>query len=372
MRKHIGMSLTFLALAVSLLQSPGQSVAKSGCRAATGQVVYDVPPRHPHPVSLVTVDETSTVPVIVINDDNVYYQSADFGNHWSRTDWPEGAVFSAPSNRNIIYGYVKNGIIQRSIDGGKNWTTHESTIDGVPSNQLAFKLSGGNDYIAEIDIVAVHPAKPLTVYATIRILPQRNHESTGLPSYFLEGMYVSEDGGDRWMKFSDKVGIFDRYPRRVVLGINPADTNLMFSEGERDILKSNDGGKTWNTVGESEILNQQPIERNDGDNGGSSARDSRPLNVKEFAFDPHAKDTVYMLSRKGIYQSFDAGRTWNLLDIGFDSLGTINSVAVDPSNPNILLAGSWAGLYLSKDRGCHFHQLITPSKSTANPEKTPR
>jgi len=356
------MSITFLALIASLLQSAGQSVTESGCRAATDRIVYDAPPRHPHRVALVTIDETSTNSAIVILDDDMYYKSLDYGNHWSRIDWPEGAVLSAQSNRNVAYGYVKNGIIQRSMDGGQHWTIPRITIDGVPSNQAASRISGSDSYIAEIDIAAVNPTRPLTIYATIRIVPQRNNKSTGLPSFFLEGMYVSEDGGDRWMRFSDKVGIFDEYPRRVVLGINPADTNIMFSEGERDILRSNDGGKTWDAVGESEILNSQPSERKDGDNKGPSVSDTRPLNVEEFSFESNSKDTVYMLSRKGIYRSFDAGRTWSLLNIGFDSLGTINSVAVDPSNSDILLAGSWAGLYLSEDRGCHFHQLITPSK----------
>jgi hypothetical protein len=133
-----------------------------------------------------------------------------------------------------------------------------------------------------------------------------------------------------------------------------------------------DDGKTWNAVGQSEALNRQPIEREDADNTGPPAPDQHPLIVKEFAFDSRSRDTVYILSRKGIYRSVDSGQTWTVLNLGFGNLGTINSVAVDPLNSDNILAGSWEGPYLSNDKGCHFHQLRVPSMPEGDPQVAPQ
>jgi hypothetical protein len=82
-------------------------------------------------------------------------------------------------------------------------------------------MSGEHDYVIEFEITAVHPLNPLTVYATARVGPPRKPGGDFREQYVLTGMYVSDDGGENWTQFSDEVGIFDKYPRRVVLGINP-------------------------------------------------------------------------------------------------------------------------------------------------------
>ena len=55
---------------------------------------------------------------------------------------------------------------------------------------------------------------------------------------------------------------------------------------------------------------------------------------------PGDPNTLYVGSQHGVYKSTDAGRTWSHLGNGIDTTGFIVwTVAIDPSNPDVLLAG---------------------------------
>lgn len=55
----------------------------------------------------------------------------------------------------------------------------------------------------------------------------------------------------------------------------------------------------------------------------------------------------------GFYRSDDAGRTWKILNDGFSN-GMCHSIAEHPTNPELLVAGSDGGVYVSTDGGCHW------------------
>ena len=65
---------------------------------------------------------------------------------------------------------------------------------------------------------------------------------------------------------------------------------------------------------------------------------------------------------QGILRSVDNGASWHRLGlkeaIEFD--GTVRSLAVDPANPQRVLAGADAGLCLSTDGGAHFSRIDSP------------
>lgn len=176
-------------------------------------------------------------------------------------------------------------------------------------------------------------------------------------------MYVSDDGGENWTKFSDAVGIFDGYPHSPVLGINPQNPQIMFSQGEHGILRSQDGGNSWQPVGQSQLLNLEILDDEDRANGILVPTKQLVLEAKQFIFDPKSGETVYMVSRKGIHRTIDGGDTWVLLNVGFDKPGGVNSFAVDPLEPNRVYAGTDWGFFVSEDRGCKFSRASLPGES---------
>ena len=65
---------------------------------------------------------------------------------------------------------------------------------------------------------------------------------------------------------------------------------------------------------------------------------------------------------QGILRSVDNGASWHRLGlkeaIEFD--GTVRALAVDPADPQRVLAGADVGLCLSTDGGAHFSRVSSP------------
>jgi hypothetical protein len=338
----------------------GGQATSSGCRSVSEQIWYDLVQspgfRRARIWRIEGRDGRSVLTVLLGTE---FYSSSDYGKSWIPVSPPvEGMV--APSDRSIVYGYKTNGVIQRSQDGGKTWIVPTTTVDGASASDTAFRVSNDHSYVLEFDIAAIHPLRGLTIYASIRVTPPRSEHANFSEQFFLKGLYVSDDGGTNWRQFSDKVGIFSRYSGPVVLGIHPSRPEVMFGEGESGILRSTDGGKTWQPVGQSDLLNLEPLDTEDRAAGILAPRKQVPLNVDEFVFDPTSADVVYVRSRKGIHRSLDGGHSWTLLNLGFDQLRAVYSFAVDPLQPSRVFAGTARGLFMSEDRGCHFVKMSAP------------
>ena len=125
------------------------------------------------------------------------------------------------------------------------------------------------------------------------------------------------------------------------LAINPVNTSTIYAATDSGVLRSTDGGATWDL----------------SNNGLPSAR------VTAVAIDPSNPSTVYV-GTQGVFKSTDGGETWAPADNGIpsSSLG-IAAIAIDPSRPSILYAGLFAnsgfGLARSADGGSTWKAAIS-------------
>lgn len=368
MRKRLAV-MVFAFGSYTLLNNCLAQTREAGCRTLTEQIWYEVmPPRKGSSFRIVTVEMNKERSVVVTAANGEFYGTSDLGRNWTPLKDSKWAlwlqfpdVMPAPSDPSVRYRYEPIGIIQRSLNGGATWSEPRPTIEGRSAEDTAFRVSGARDYVLEFDISAVHPLKPSTIYATISVVPPRRPGGDSRQHYVLRGMYVSEDGGNDWTLFSQQVGIFNEYSKGVALGISPSNPDIMFSEGEHGILRSTDGGMVWRPVGQSDLLNLEPVDVNDRADGVLAPMKQLPLHVSEFIFDPRSASVVYMRSSKGIHRSLDGGDTWALLNLGFDRLSSVNSFAVDPQQPSRVFAGTDRGLFVSNDRGCTFVKMNTPN-----------
>lgn len=147
------------------------------------------------------------------------------------------------------------------------------------------------------------------------------------------GVWKTTDGGVNWEP------IFDKQPAQSVghLALAPSNPNIVWvGTGEahvrshisigNGVYRSLDGGRTWSHMGL--------------ENTGRIAR---------IVIHPQDPNIVLACSQghsygpqpeRGVYRTTDGGRTWSLV-LHVDQNTGCSDLAMDPTNPNILLAGFW-------------------------------
>jgi photosystem II stability/assembly factor-like uncharacterized protein len=119
------------------------------------------------------------------------------------------------------------------------------------------------------------------------------------------------------------------------LAIDPQRPTTIFA-GTRDhgVYKTTDGGRTWNAA-----------------NTGLNS-----VLIRTIVIDPTTPTTIYVgvsTSHRmgGFFRSRDGGKSWHEVDIGSETLGGIEAVAIDPKTPSVIHAGSSRGVFKSTDNG---------------------
>jgi photosystem II stability/assembly factor-like uncharacterized protein len=118
--------------------------------------------------------------------------------------------------------------------------------------------------------------------------------------------------------------------------------------GVRGVLKSEDGGETFKTA---DALKKGDISL---------------LTINSIGLDPSNPDTIYLASTNGLYQSTDDAKTWAYILSGI----SVADVAVDPTNSNVVYAsgvvGSNGKIIKSLDGGKSWVDIYTePSRNNA-------
>ncbi|MDG1437957.1 MAG: hypothetical protein P8P98_03205 [Emcibacteraceae bacterium] len=147
------------------------------------------------------------------------------------------------------------------------------------------------------------------------------------------GVWKTVNGGTTWNPIFDDESVYsigdvtiDPNNSNIVwvgTGENNAGRHIAFGDG---VYKSENGGKTWKNMGleASEHIGDIVIHPEDSDTVWVSAQG--PLWSKG--------------GERGLFKTTDGGKTWrNTLEI--DEWTGVGSLAIDPSNPDILYAAAW-------------------------------
>ncbi len=148
------------------------------------------------------------------------------------------------------------------------------------------------------------------------------------------GVWKSEDGGTTFRP------VFDKQPVQSIgaLALDPTNPQVVWAgTGEswtrnsvsigNGIYKSIDGGVTWTNMG------LPKTER-----------------ITRIAVDPRGGNTVYVCAPgplwsdsrdRGLYKTVDGGQHWTQILTGANLSTGCSSIALDPSNPDRLIAGLW-------------------------------
>ncbi|MDX2034932.1 MAG: FG-GAP-like repeat-containing protein [Blastocatellia bacterium] len=229
------------------------------------------------------------------------YKSANGGATWTRPGTGEFAALPSidieidPVDTNIVYS-ATGGSVLRSNDGGVTWQV---------------KYNGVTNAFQNFDL-AIDPKSPKNLYVGTEI-----------------GVFVTNNGGDGWGPLNNGLsGIgFPNPPRVRKIAIDPVNSSTIYISTSRNVFKTTDSGAIWNPA-------------NTGLGGGLS---EAPL----IAIDPASPQTLYAALLTGLYKSTNGGGNWSAINNGLSAVINglttvyrINALAIDPTSPMTLYAGT--------------------------------
>ncbi|MCC6845932.1 MAG: T9SS type A sorting domain-containing protein [Bacteroidetes bacterium] len=183
------------------------------------------------------------------------------------------------------------------------------------------------DYLPALSVsdIAIHPNSVNTLF-----IATGDADAAGGYVHYSAGILRSDDGGKTW----NPTGLSYRQNQRYSISrllISPATPNLMLAATNGGIMLSSDAGATWNNV--------------------------QSGNFRDMEYQPNNPLTVYASTGSTVYKSTNAGKNWTALTSS-GITGTINlKLAVTQANPAYVYAlgannqRGFAGVWLSSDAG---------------------
>lgn len=186
-------------------------------------------------------------------------------------------------------------------------------------------------------------------------------------------LHFSSDGGKSWemlVNLNKPLLVLDQ------LLIDSRDSNVIYTSGHRHkmpggFFKSSDGGKSWK---ESKELRNESIHamvqsskdpnlilvgtvdgvwksENSGDDWKKLDSKTNPINIDSLAIDPTDTNIIYAGTWWRAYKTTDGGKNWRLIKNGMIDDSDVFAINIDPRDPNHIIASACSGIYESFNKG---------------------
>jgi len=223
-------------------------------------------------------------------------------------------------------------------ESNKYFEIHPNNPDIASGNWTFYgpnTSAGGYSGLGRINCIAFHPSLANTFWV-------------GTPA---GGLWKTTDGGNTWTTNTDNLpvlGISDiaidySNPNIMYIATGDGDAAISLSNGGGDtksigVLKSTDGGTTWNTTGLNWSVTSQKL-------------------IRRLVMNPGYPLELTAATSDGIYRTLDGGITWPQVQAGY-----FMDVEFKPNNTDTLYASTYGGnaeIYRSTDYGTTWSSVAT-------------
>ena len=226
--------------------------------------------------------------------------------------------------------------------GGDDYVLDHIAIDPQDSNRIYVSAwSGSSQQIGEIfrtrDGGRTWDTLPAMHGKSIRALAMYKGNSNVLVAGALDGVFRSKDGGDSWERLSPANSADIKNIESIA--VDPKDPNTVYAGTWHLAWKTSDGGANWQHINKGMI------------------DDSDVFSVIVGHDNP---SVVFASACSGIYKSETAGNLFTKIQgIPFTARRT-RVLKQDPTNENIIYAGTTEGLWKSTDLGKAWKRVSNP------------
>jgi photosystem II stability/assembly factor-like uncharacterized protein len=261
---------------------------------------------------------------------NDLYRSTDGGVTWMVSSCSHGDFIRDfvvdPNNGDRVFVGTVNTIVSVSTDAGvtcKGMSGLPSSADPNPASSLELSRDGVLYAVAQGSLLRTigtgtweKRTLPAQAIFVLRVDPL---DSNALFTITDQGGFRSTDGGASWDAITLPVHTSD-------LAIPAGSPQKIFAAAEAGIMVSIDGGANWSVVGPDAV-------------------------TEKFALDPTNPQVLYASTYPAdLLRSGNGGGTWESIYHNART-GHINSIAVNPITPNIVLIGGSEGLVRTTNSG---------------------
>lgn len=235
-----------------------------------------------------------------------------------------GPNFQAFLEKEGLAGSTGGKFSSPALIASQTWTAigPMGMMSGVATNGLPRKAGRDN-------FVTFHPTNINTLWV-------------GAPA---GGLWKSTDNGATWTTNTDNLQVHGCSD----LAIDPSNTNIMYlATGDGDagdtrsigVLKSTDGGTTWNTTGLTALV-------------------ANNFRIRRLIINPTNPQIIIAATNAGVYRTVNGGTNWTV-EANIDCY----DLEFKPGDPTVVYAGSNLAFYRSTDSGDNFTQVSTGIPTT--------
>jgi photosystem II stability/assembly factor-like uncharacterized protein len=162
------------------------------------------------------------------------------------------------------------------------------------------------------------------------------------------GFFKSTDGGLTWREAPEL-----RNEALHSMAQSESDPNILLTGTINGIYRSTDSGETWSPLPTSALAS-----------AAAQLRGSREVDVESLAIDPRNPNVIYAGTWYLPYKSSDGGQTWKSIKKGIIDDSDIFAVNIDRFNADHVIASACSGIYETRDAGENWKKIQgIPSQS---------